>query len=175
MGQQLAKLLGFERADKLLRNVLLGRVLPYGVLLLAGRSFAAGGARQSFARKALHAAAIAALGCFSPFWFGLLRIGGQAAKLDQQQLPGPDTPIELRDNKDRINEWVLEKSREYGFGRTWHIGPATIITSPAAVKHILKDRFEVRGANQPTRARLRLPPPVAKSPAANEAALPPPR
>ena len=43
MGHALVKFFGFARTDLLLRKMLLGRVLPYGLLLWVGRSAANGG------------------------------------------------------------------------------------------------------------------------------------
>ena len=90
MGHALVKLLGFARTDLLLRKMLLGRVLPYGLLLWVGRSAANGGKSQSFARKLLHAVMFGAWGVLTPVWCGILRVAGQVGQLDSQRpvVPG---------------------------------------------------------------------------------------
>jgi hypothetical protein len=50
-------------------------------------------------------------------------------------------PTDILLNRLRMNEWLFEESQKAGDGATWAIGPALVVTSPANVKHILKDNF----------------------------------
>jgi cytochrome P450 len=70
---------------------------------------------------------------------------GAAAKLEEQRhLWAPESAGLVRENRDRLNEYLLECAIEAGngeVGTTFRMGPCLCITSAENVKHVLKDNF----------------------------------
>jgi len=131
-------------ADLVVRKLLLANVLPAALLALIGRSGARRGAKQSLLSKLSHALALLLVGGCTPLWVGFLRMIGQMGR-NHNAMPslGDENVGEaLLANATRLNEWLCETSAGMGpDGTTWALGPAVVVTSPACVKHILKDNF----------------------------------
>ena len=131
-------------ADLVVRKLLLANVLPAALLALIGRSGVRRGAKQSVLSKLSHTLALLLVGGCTPLWVGFLRMIGQMGR-NHNAMPslGDENVGEaLLANATRLNEWLCETSARMGpDGTTWALGPAVVVTSPACVKHILKDNF----------------------------------